>query len=853
MSCFPAFLILTLLHGYATCAEEPNKEQAFSENEDVLNILALQREPRSAPDQKTLTIHAPERTPEKMVQVMPSSHEAPAENEPDKDPTAPIYLGKFLNPWEFGNQKELIEFDFENADLRLVIEYMERRLGLTFILDDQIQPLSKEGKSIVGAKVSFRTHRPLTKKEAWNVFVTFLDMAGITPQPGPNPRMYRLVSTAYEKDKGGALSHGPLPTFIGVDPSLVPDNDTRVRYVYFVQNSDFSVIQNVIAKLRSSSSPDPIALQEMRAIIMTDRGANIRSMLTIINELDKVNAPESLAVVKLKRTKAKDVVALYKALQGKKEDQQTLAARLFGARKSSTKALFADSVVMIAEERTNTLVLLGPITDIKTVETFIELTDREFTAPFAPIHVYTLRHVEAEPVAKILNEVINQNQSHDMPFGGVRDGDQFFGKGISINAEKSGNRLVINASYEDYIKLYEVLQHIDVEQPQVALKVLIMNVDIDQNKEFGVQLRDKKPGLDGWYGNNVNWQTSGLAGQAAIVEDPTGSGATRLLGDLIKLASPSTTAVPNLVRSAGSTLMTLGSDAYGVWGMLRVLDTYARINVIANPFLVTTNKYPAKVKVGDIRRIQSSTVFSAQTAQTQRDQEAVIEVNITPQVSTEGFVHMEITVEIQQFTEASPNNGNRRVKLVKTAVLAANQDVVALGGLTRDRSVEIQTKVPILGDIPFFGWLFKNKEKEIIQEHLVVLVCPEIIPAHTNAVAQKFTGQCLNDSRKLLVESHENQTERHDPIHRWFFKDNDDVEEKLVNDFVESQSKYIDPDVTKRIQKQHQQQAAVKAGTNKAAVPAGALELGDGSLAAQPKRSSIGDFFEPAAERALTT
>lgn len=709
--------------------------------------------------------------------------ELPIEKELADTAKSPIYLGEFLHPWEFGDPDELIEFEFENAEISNLITYIEKRYGLTFILDDQIKPLPQGGKSVLGTKISFRTHQPLSKKNAWDIFITFLDMAGLATQPGPAQGIYRI--TTNDPKSPLSITKGPMPTFIGVDPSLIPDNDTRIRYVYFVENTSLDVIKSVVDTMKSVTSPNLLVFPELRAIIMTDKATNIKAILEIVRELDKVNMPETLSILKLRRTDATKVAELYKTLI-KDESQATLQMRLLGGRKQPTTSYFSEGTRVIPEPRTNSLILLGTRDAIKRIEDFIiKEIDKELDIPFSPLHVYRLKFVEAEAVANILKEVVQfQTESEAAKYGGVRDGDKYF-KPLSITPEKSGNQLIINADYEDYLKIFELLQKIDVEQPQVAIKVFIINIDVSENKAFGIQMRNKIQGPNGLLGENVNFQTSGLAGTGSpVIENTAGTGATRLLGDLVKLA---------LSAQSGATYLTLGNDAFGVWGMLRMLETYNKLSILANPFLVTTHKYPAVVSLGETRRVITGTAITPTgPINSNDDLSANLEVHVEPQISYEGLITLDVRIISSQFTSSDQNSGNRTIKEIKTSVLMADNETLALGGLIRDKFQEGVSKVPILGDIPVLGWLFKNKTKALEKTSLLILITPEIIPAHTNKTADNFTKEKAKDATDM-IKSTERLSDHRDPVHRWFFKDHLDHEDRLIDSFVEIQDRYVDP------------------------------------------------------------
>jgi len=700
----------------------------------------------------------------------------------------PIYLGQFLKPWERGKLDDLIEFNFENAELSNLITYMEKQFDLIFILDDALKPLPTGGKSVIGTKISFRTNEPLTRKQAWDVFVTFLDMAGLAPRPGGNEKTY--VITSIDPQARLSINKAPLPTFIGIAPSLIPDNDTRIRYVYFVENTSLDVIKNIMDSMRSSTSPNLIVFPDLRSIIITDKASNIKSMLAIVQELDTVNSPEMLAVIKLKHADATTVANLYKSLTTDPNASQGLASRLLGGKKSGTATYFPDGTRIIAEPRTNTLILLGTKEAIKRIEDFVSKNvDRSLDMSYTPLHIYTLKYTDATTVAGILKQALQfKTSSEAAQYGGVRDGDKYFKPTIVITPEKSGNRLIINASYNDFIQIRDLLQKIDIEQPQVALKVYILSVDLTNIKGFGTQIRNKKPfGVSPLIGKNTNFQTSSLT--SPVIEDDaqTGpaSGAVRLLGNLVNIASSAV---------AGSTLVTLGSDAFGVWGLLQALQTYTRLSVVANPFLVTAQKYPAVISIGTTRRVLTSQTLTNQGPQPSFDDlKANLTVNITPQITADGLITMNITVDLDEFTDANDQtSGNRTTKHVQTAVISENKEMVALGGLIRDEIDETITKVPVLGDIPLLGWLFKNKTKTVLRSSLLILITPEIIEFNDTSRTEQFTKSKLKDAHDMLKIMH-TTTELRDPVNRWFFNENANPSGSVINEFIETRDRYIDP------------------------------------------------------------
>ena len=708
-----------------------------------------------------------------------------------------IHLGQYLEPWKGSDPDERVEMNFDNKEISELLKFLSETLDITFILDDYIEPVRADGlQPLAGTRITFKSTIPLSLRQAWEIGLTFLEMAGFSIIPATQPRTYRVTVSA-SRDKTSA-NREPLPTFIGIDPELLPDTDAKIRYVYFAENADIATIIQIIEGMKSGSAGPLIEVAPLRAVIITDKAANIRSMMMILKEIDKVTLPETLAIIRLKHTDAKDVRELYNSLVGK-DPKNPVFNPFTRQRKPATTQYFSEATRVFEEPHTNSLIVLGTRENIKRFEEFIvKYIDTSLDIHFSPLYTVQLRFVDAGSIAKILNEVIQRFNAHPANsaaalVGGVRDGNKFFKPTVRITEEPFGNRLIINADYEEYLKLLEIINKLDVEQPQVAIKMLILNVDLTNRAELGVQLRnsvgcsDGNGGIQSILGNDVNFQTSMIGG--IVTNPPAGSsiadpvnGAQRLLGNLIRLADR----VDGISAfDIGTTLVTLGRDMFGFWGLLRVLELYTRTSVVANPFFTATHKYKTEFKVGETRRTATAIVTGQRETQAQGDLSADLRVVITPQISLDD-VELNVYVELGQFVDASTQD--RIVRKFSTRSLLANKEVLAIGGLIRDRTIVTVQKVPVLGDIPLIGWLFKSEAKSVERTSLVILICPEIIKAH---VAEAFTFDKITAAKETLY-SMRNRARDRDPIHRWFFNDHKEKEASYIDKFVSTQQRYID-------------------------------------------------------------
>ncbi len=713
--------------------------------------------------------------------------------------TGAIYLGQYLEPWKDADPDERVEMNFDNNEITDLLKFLSDALDVTFIVDDDVEPNRAEGLlPIAGTKITFKSTVPLSLKEAWDIGLTFLEMAGFSIIPATQPRTYRVTASA-SRDKPSA-NREPMPTFIGIDPELLPNTDAKIRYVYFAENADLSTVVQIIEQLKSGSAAPLIEVPPLRAVIITDKAANIKSIMGILREIDQVTLPETLSIIRLKHTDAREVRELYYRLIGK-DPKSTAFNPYTRQRKPSTTQYFTEATRVFEEPYTNSLIVLGTHENIKRFEDFvIKYVDKTLDIPFSPLHIIQLKYIEAGSIAKILNEIIQKFNAHPANtaaamVGGVRDGNKFFKPTVRITEEPSANRLIINADYEEFLKIKEIIQKLDVEQPQVIIKILILNVDLTNTNELGTQLRNSVACCDGTggstsvFGKNVNFQTSMLG--PIVTNPPAGTtpttvpnGAVRLLGNLINLANQTSAGVSPF--DIGSTLVTLGQDMFGFWGLLQVLESYTRTSVIANPFLVATHKYKAEFKVGQTRRTTTAIVTGQTQTQGQGDISADLRIVVTPQISYDDMVDLNVYVELGQFTDTTTQN--RLIRKISTEALLADKEVLALGGFIQDTITDTIYKVPILGDIPLLGWLFKYKAKIVERTSLLILICPEIIRPEA---VESFTFTKITDVKDTLYKMR-TRSDARDPIHRWFFNDHKEKEASVLDKFVATQQRYID-------------------------------------------------------------
>lgn len=727
-------------------ASLPKNESAATSESPSFSIPTLPEAPQ--PTHRPLTSATP--TPEKIW--------VPESREPEKAlvPTAQE-VSDFSKAKEEEEKEQKIYLNFENASLQTVIEYMQDLFDVTFLPDDVIKPLVQNAATLEGHKLSFKSNRGLSHEEVWNIFVRFLDMAGLAIYPISLEKTYRITAAAGANQK-------PLPVYFDKALSDVPDNPTKVRYVYYVKNNSLTTLQNVITSLVSTTALVE-TFSEMNAIIITDKGNNIRSLMQIVQELDS-SMPEAMSVIKLKSTDAQTVAKLYQDLISAENPQNKYGA----GQKKQPAVYFPINARIIPEPRTNCLIILGTQKAIDRIENFItQYIDTELETPFSPLHTYQLQYTKAQDISSYLSSVLNFGQgTAAAQYGGIRDGNAYF-QSVTITPEPTSNTLIIRSSKEDYKKLEDIIKILDVEQPQVAIEVLIFDVSTTDTKQWGAQLRNRE---DGSLGKYANVQSSGVGG---IVTNTNDNG---LLGNLISLAT-------GAANPVGTTMLSIKNAAGDIWGIFRVLQTYVDTRIIANPFLVSTNKYQATSSFGSTRRVQTAQV-GANTSSF-GDVKATLDLGITPHINNEGLINMSINISITDFAnESDSQSADTFTKQITTSAQVCDGQVIVLGGITKNTVSETVTKVPILGDIPLVGNLFRSKSKGNIRTNLLIFISPRILKPSADYPIDIYSQEKNKEIKNSLAQLDKKSVE-HDPLNKFFFNNglrSNDLYESSIDAFM---------------------------------------------------------------------
>tara|TARA_Y100000588_G_C14264866_1_gene929390 strand:+ start:804 stop:3503 length:2700 start_codon:yes stop_codon:yes gene_type:complete len=715
----------------------------------------------------------------------------------------------------FVDDHESVTFNFEETDLSNVASYMEKIHNIKFVPEDIISAegqakdaKAKDIKGLAGHKISFRTNKILTKKESWDLFITFLHIAGLDVVPMAQEGFYKIV--AFSKANSEAI-----PSYIGLNPDILPDNEMVVRYVYFLKNIDPTKIQPILLKMQSGSAKLDV-FNELKALIFTDRSSNIKSLMQIVQELDKSILPETLSVLKLKRTNVEDVITLYRSLKPTGSGTNQPQRAWVPGKKDPSLEYFPQDVSMFADKRTNSLILLGSDKAIRKIEDFIEQhVDVDIDRDSPPLFTYQLQYTNASDIQQLLNKVVQYGSgTSGGQAGSVRDGVQYFSK-MTIVPESQSNSLIINATKEDYEALIPLIKELDIPQKQIGLEVLIVQINDSEAKVLGSQISGPRGPNSGsadnrssqTFAQNISAQTSGILNTAGsstsiITTNPGANEEYSIKSSLARLLGSS------VVNEAGSILVTFGKP---IWALFKVLKSMVSTHVVSNPFVVVSNNSQAKVAIGEQRRVISGqTIAQNGTVNSFTDQPSTLGFTITPQINKNNIVNLTISVKNDQFSVAgSETSAAMDKKQIDTYASVASGEVLVLGGIMQESYSSTHRGVPLLEHIPIFGWLFKSKTKSIVKNHFLIFISPRLLDPVDKKGLDRYTQYKMEEAEKNIEMMDELNwfASKRDPIQKAFFGESSKNLRKLKGYAQETETFKKRKE---RNAKRHQKQKAIK-------------------------------------------
>ncbi|GIX49503.1 MAG: hypothetical protein KatS3mg131_3714 [Candidatus Tectimicrobiota bacterium] len=339
------------------------------------------------------------------------------------------------------------------------------------------------------------------------------------------------------------------------------------------------------------------------------------------------------------------------------------------------------------------------------------------------VHVYYLAHANAEELAKVLTAqaadiaravAAEEAQRGRQPPQRQPTPGGTTPMGITITADKPTNSLVITAPPEAYAVLKDIIAKLDIRRSQVLVETLIAEVTFDKAKALGVE-----------------WRVIDEPNGVQVFGSSTGSRETGVLNTLTTnpFAAPSGLLIGALRQS----ITIGGQEVFNIPAILRAFQSDADVNILATPNLITTDNEEAEIIIGEERpflRTAQDTPSGGvvSTVRTFEFRDVGITLRITPQISQGRTVRLNLFQEITNFVaEAETGAVTTTKRSAKTTVIVDDGQTIVIGGLIQENRNETQTQVPCLGNLPLFGWAFKQTAAQRRKTNLLIFLTPHII------------------------------------------------------------------------------------------------------------------------------
>ena len=608
-----------------------------------------------------------------------------------------------------------VTLNFANAEIATVAKAMAEMTGRTIVVDPRVK-----------GTLNLSTARPVAADTAYGIFLAALRMQGFASAEVNG--VVRIVPEADAKFQGTTLtSRGQAG---------IPQGEVTTR-IFVLRNKSASLILPVLRPLISTNNTIS-ADTGSNTLLVTDYADNMARLEQVIASLDA--APEDEPVlIPLRYASAQEIAALVNRVFAPAGGQAAGAGDL-------------EKFDVAVDTRSNTLIVRGRSRGIVAkVQTLVATLD--VPTPMAGnVHVIYLKNAEAVKIAQTLRNILTGDASTATVSTGTTAGTagnaqptaqsiataQAGSPGI-VQADAASNALIITAPEAVFANIKAVVEKLDVRRAQVLVEALIAEVSADKAAQFGIQwMHVGSNGLIGGFGNSGTNNIGSLASNplnaigAATQGFNLGAGAG--MKTLVE-GTPATTAANGTTTTAIPAI-----QFYSLGVLATALQTDANANILSTPTLLTLDNEEAKISVGSnvpfqtgSYSIASGTSASPFTTIERKDVGLILKVK--PQISEGGTVRLAISEEVSSIQGQGGILAATNKRSIDTTVLIDNGQIVVLGGLIEEQVQDTEDKVPLLGDIPLLGHLFRYSNRTHNKTNLMVFLRPTIIRDAADAAA----------------------------------------------------------------------------------------------------------------------
>ncbi len=569
-----------------------------------------------------------------------------------------------------------------NAPIRTFISQVSDITGYSFVVDPRVK-----------GNVTVVSKAPMTADEVYELFQTVLSVHGYTAVPG-----------------NGVIK-------------LVPNTGAKQDTIRLCRDIKSSELVTCVIPIKNTSAIELVPIlrplipqyghlagvASANSLIITDHSSNVKRIMDIIDKLDGAGS-EEMEVIQLKSAGVSDMVEMLANLEPVDTGGTAKAGGGNGGR-----------VTVVAEERTNRLILKGEKSARARIRALVEELDKPSEFSGATKVIY-LRYAEAAKVAELL-----KNLSSAQAAGGSKAGSKTgakagaVGDDVNIQADETLNALIIRAEPSEMSDLQDIVKQLDVRRAQVLIEAAIVEVSGDMSSALGIQ----------WASIDQNKAVGGIS------FSNVGNNLNRVIG---AIQGTSAAELASGITLAGGERDSSGTQGYGA--LLQALASNSNANLLSTPSILTLDNEEAVIIVGQnvpfITGSTSTSTAGGNPFQTITREDVGLTLKVLPQINDGDVIRLEVNQEVSSVvpTSAAIQSSDliTNKRSIDTTILADNGETIVLGGLISDESSNSVQKVPILGDIPGLGALFKSRNKSSKKSNLLVFLKPSIIRDSKQAV-----------------------------------------------------------------------------------------------------------------------
>ncbi len=571
---------------------------------------------------------------------------------------------------------EFVSMDFNDVDIGVFIKFISKLTHKNFVVDTKVR-----------GKVTIISPEKISVDEAYKVFESVLDIYG-----------FATVDT------------GSVVKIIPAVDARGDNVDTRMAKIA-EQTSD-KLVTRIIPLTYASSDELKSLLSPMLAkgslllshadsnmLIATATLASIDRLLKLIKTIDVEGVGRKITILPIKYADAEKMV--------------TNLTKIYSAKTKKTsrgkKGSNDLSVEMVADERTNSIILLASEQESVQITALVDALDKEVPKGEEKIRVYYLEHATAEDLAAVLQEIPEKSSGNDSKKTGQKKAP-VLSDDIKITADKATNSLIIIADKDDYPVLEEVIKKLDVPRSMVYIECLLMEMNADKSLSLGMEWRAK---------GNVHSNSTGFG----------------------RFSSSSTSVdLPSLAESTLGSGFSMGVFGGSIEAIIEASQDDSDVKILSTPQLLTTENEEATITIGKNVPYQTrggTEDTSTTTYNTYEYKDVGITLKLTPSISQDRLVRLDFYEEVTKLDSANSTSSTDRPTTLKreleTTIIVEDGNTVVIGGLIDESLSKDVNQVPCLGDIPLLGNAFKNQSSGSDRTNLFIFLTPRVVKSTLEA------------------------------------------------------------------------------------------------------------------------